>query len=447
MADRRLIDDLMIGAVEVLPEGALEAKLDLAEREGRPLRVKLGVDPTAPDIHLGHTVVLNKLRQFQDAGHVSVLIIGDYTARIGDPSGRSKTRPRLDGAVIDANAQTYKDQAFLILDQDPAKLDLRYNGEWLESLTMEQLFEITSTTTVARILERDDFAKRWAAHQPISMLEMLYPFAQGYDSVAIQADIEIGGTDQVFNLFMGRDLQAYFGQEPQAIMTLDILPGTDGTERMSKSTGNYIGVTEDPRDVYGKVMSIPDDVMLTYFRLLTPHHADELARIEVEYRSGAVSPRDLKARLAREIITRLRGAEAAAAAEEHFDSVFRRHESAADLQELALEPGDVEDGGAVFLPAVMERWFGQTRSEWRRRIQQGGVSLDGEPVTELAVPAGVARRQTPQGGQVGDRPGRDPGPVGPCRTPPLPRRQARAEPAHENLGSAVDMPPSGGILP
>ena len=269
MPDRRLIDDLMIGAVDVLPEGALEEKLALAEREGRPLRVKLGVDPTAPDIHLGHTVVLNKLRQFQDAGHTVVLIIGDYTARIGDPSGRSKTRPRLDGAVIDANARTYQEQALLILDDDPAKLEVRYNGEWLAPLTMEQLFEITATTTVARILERDDFAKRWEAHQPISVLEMLYPFAQGYDSVAIRADIEIGGTDQVFNLFMGRDLQQYFGQAPQAIMTLDILPGTDGVERMSKSTGNYIGVTEDPRDVYGKVMSVPDEVLMTYYRLLT----------------------------------------------------------------------------------------------------------------------------------------------------------------------------------
>ncbi len=398
MTDRCLIDDLMIGAVEVLPQGALEAKLALAEREGRPLRVKLGVDPTAPDIHLGHTVVLNKLRQFQDAGHVAVLIIGDYTARIGDPSGRSKTRPRLDGAIIDANAKTYQDQAFLILDDDPAKLEMPYNSEWLAPLTMEQLFEITSTSTVARILERDDFAKRWAAHQPISMLEMLYPFAQGYDSVAVHADIELGGTDQVFNLFMGRDLQSYFGQEPQAIMTLDILPGTDGVERMSKSTGNYIGVTEDPRDVYGKMMSIPDDVMLTYFRLLTAHRAVELARLEEDYAGGAVAPRDLKARLAREIITRLRGAEAAIAAEEHFDSVFRRHESAADLQELALEPGDLEDDGAVFLPAVMERWFGQTRSEWRRRIEQGGVSLDGAPVRELAVPAaGLAGKHVKAG--------------------------------------------------
>ena len=387
MTDRRLVDDLMVGAVEVLPEGALEQKLDLAEREGRPLRVKLGVDPTAPDIHLGHTVVLNKLRQFQDAGHIAVLIIGDYTARIGDPSGRSKTRPRLDGAIIDANAQTYQDQAFLILDHDPSRLEIRHNGEWLAPLTTEQIFELTATTTVARILERDDFAKRWAAHQPISLLEMLYPLAQGYDSVCINADIELGGTDQKFNLFMGRDLQEYFGQPPQAIMTMDILPGTDGVERMSKSTGNYIGVTEDPRDQYGKVMSIPDETMMKYFRLLTPHHADEFARMDEELASGAVNPRDLKARLAREIITRLRGAEAAAAAEEHFERVFRRHEAADDLQELALRPSDLEDGGDVFLPAVMERWFGQTRSEWRRRIQQGGVSLDGEPLTSLAVPA------------------------------------------------------------
>ncbi len=386
MIDRRLIDDLCIGAVDVLPEGALEAKLATAEREDRPLRVKLGVDPTAPDIHLGHTVVLNKLRQFQDAGHVAVLIIGDYTARIGDPSGRSKTRPRLDGAIIDANAKTYQEQAFLILDNDPAKLEVRFNGEWLAPLTTEQIFELTATTTVARILERDDFAKRWAAHQPISLLEMLYPLAQGYDSVAVRADIELGGTDQVFNLFVGRDLQEYFGQEPQALMTMSILPGTDGAERMSKSTGNYIGVTEDPRDIYGKVMSIPDETMMTYYRLLTRHHANELAAMEAALAEGTVNPRDLKARLAREIITNLHGEPAALAAEEHFDRVFRRHEVAGDVQELVLEPSDLEDG-RVFLPAVLERWFGQTRSEWRRRIQQGGVSLDGEVLKDLAIPA------------------------------------------------------------
>ena len=310
MTDRRLIDDLMIGAVEVLPEGALEAKLDLAEREGRPLRVKLGVDPTAPDIHLGHTVVLNKLRQFQDAGHVAVLIIGDYTARIGDPSGRSKTRPRLDGAVIDANAETYQEQAFLILDDDPGQArdasqrrvaGAAHHGAALRAHRPRPPWRASSSATTSPSAGRRT--------SPSRMLEMLYPLAQGYDSVAVEADIELGGTDQKFNLFMGRDLQEYFGQPPQAIMTMDILPGTDGAERMSKSTGNYIGVTEDPRDIYGKVMSIPDETMMTYFRLLTPHHADEFAALEAELESGAVNPRDLKARLAREIIARLRGAE------------------------------------------------------------------------------------------------------------------------------------------
>ena len=386
MISPRLIDDLTVGAVDVLPDGALEARLAAAEREGRQLRIKFGVDTTAPDIHLGHTVCLNKLRQFQDAGHKAVLIIGDYTTRIGDPSGRSKTRPRLDPTVIDANAQTYQDQALLILDDDPAVLEVRFNGEWLAPLTTEEIFELTATTTVARILERDDFAKRWAAHQPISLLEMLYPLAQGYDSVAVRADVELGGTDQKFNLFMGRDLQEYFGQEPQIVMTLDILPGTDGVERMSKSTGNYIGVTEDPRDVYGKLMSIPDETIMTYFRLLTLHHADELVAMDEGLAGGAVNPRDLKAQLAREIIGRLRGAEAAAEAEEHFDRVFRRHETADDVPELVLEADDLEDG-SVYLPKVMERWFGISRSEGRRRIEQGGVTLDGAPVTALSLPA------------------------------------------------------------
>lgn len=390
MADPRLLDDLLVGAVDVLPEGALEAKLDLAERERRPLRVKLGVDPTAPDIHLGHTVVLNKLRQFQDAGHVAVLIIGDYTARIGDPSGRSKTRPRLDPALIDANAKTYQDQAFLVLDQDPCKLEIRYNGEWLSALTMEQVFELMATTTVARILERDDFAKRFAAHQPISVLEMFYPLAQGYDSVAVDADIEIGGTDQKFNLFMGRDLQEYFGRPSQAIMTLDILPGTDGVERMSKSTGNYIGVAEDARDVYGKIMSIPDGAIMTYFRLLTSRHAAELRAMEADLAGGQINPRDLKAALARDIIGRLQGEEAAVAAEEHFDRVFRRREAATDVVELSLRPDDVEDG-TVYLPRAMERWFGLTRSEGRRRIEQRAVTLDGQCVSELSLPVGEVR--------------------------------------------------------
>ena len=386
----------------MLPEGGLEAKLAVAEREGRSLRVKLGVDPTAPDLHLGHTVALNKLRQFQDAGHKAVLIVGDYTARIGDPSGLSKTRPRLDATVIDANARTYQEQAYLILDDDPEKLEIRFNGEWLGVLTMEQLFEITSTTTVARVLERDDFAKRFSAHQPISMLEMLYPLAQGYDSVAIRSDIELGGTEQKFNLFMGRDLQQYFGQEPQAIMTLDILPGTDGVERMSKSTGNYIGVTEDPRDIYGKVMSIPDGVILTYFGLLTSHHAAELAAMESALFDGSADPRDVKAQLAREVITRLRGDDAAAKAEEHFDRVFRRRVVADDVQTLVAARGRRRRRR---LPAQ-----GHGALVWRlslrgaTRIEQGGVTLDGEPVTALCLPLGPAR-QARQGRQVGEVPG------------------------------------------
>jgi len=386
VTDKRLIADLSVGAVDILPEGSLAAKLDLAEREGRQLRVKLGVDTTAPDIHLGHTVVLNKLRQFQDAGHKAVLIIGDYTARIGDPSGRSKTRPRLDPAAIDANAKTYQEQAFLILDPSPDKLELRFNGEWLSILTMEELFEITSTTTVAQILERDDFATRWTAHQPISMLEMLYPLAQGYDSVAIHADIELGGTDQKFNLLVGRDLQAYFGQPAQAIMTLDILPGTDGVERMSKSTGNYIGVTEDPRDIYGKVMSIPDAAMLAYYRLLSGLHADEIAALEADIDSGSADPRDTKAALAHRLIARLHGEDAAAMAEEHFERVFRRHEVAEDLADLVLLPEDDEDG-SVYLPKAMARWFAITRSDARRRLEQGGVTIDGETCTALSVPS------------------------------------------------------------
>ena len=401
------------------------------------------MDPTAPDIHLGHTVVLNKLRQFQDAGHEAVLIIGDYTARIGDPSGRSKTRPRLDPAVIDANAITYQEQAFLILDDDPAKLEIRFNGEWLGRLTMEQLFEITATTTVARILERDDFAKRWAAHQPISMLEMLYPLAQGYDSVAINADIELGGTDQKFNLFMGRDLQEYFGQPAQTIMTMDILPGTDGVERMSKSTGNYVGVTEDPRDIYGKIMSIPDATMMSYYRLLTSHHADELARLEQELAEGAANPRDMKARLAREIIVRLHGAEAAAAAEDHFERVFRRHEAAGDLQALALQDDDLEDGtrvpaqghGALVRPdplGVAAPHPAGRRDPGRRAGHGSGAA------------GGPARRAPHQGGQVGALPGPHQRPLSRAGAPPARRPgrppQRRVKPSFGACHNEVDTP-------
>src|SRR5277367_4889056 len=264
-------------AVDDLPEGALAAKLQSARKEGRPLRVKLVIDPTAPDIHLGHAVVLGKLREFQDAGHVVVLIIGDYTARVGDPSGRSTLRPMLSGEEIDANAATFQEQALKILDPDPERLEVRRNGEWLD-MTMGELLALVATTTAAQLLERDDFSKRWSAGEPISMLELMYPLLQGYDSVAIRSDVELGGTDQKFNLLLGRDIQRAYGKPQQAILTMPILVGVDGHQKMSKSLGNQIGVTDAPQEMYGKTMAIPDEALGEYYRLL------------VEPRSGTGAP-------------------------------------------------------------------------------------------------------------------------------------------------------------
>ncbi|RJQ48046.1 MAG: tyrosine--tRNA ligase [Gaiellales bacterium] len=378
---------LIQGCVDILPDGGLDARLAVAAKEGRQLRVKLGVDPTAPDIHLGHTVVLTKLRQFQDAGHKAVLIIGDYTARIGDPSGVSKTRPQLSPEAIEANALTYQEQAWKVLDQDPEKLEVRRNSEWLEPLRLPDVFKLLSASTVARILERDDFEKRFNASESISMLETLYPLLQGYDSVAIDADIELGGTDQKFNMLMGRTVQEYYGKPPQTVMTLEILPGTDGVQRMSKSTGNYIGVTEAPDEMFGKVMSIPDDAMVLYFQLLTSRAASEIGEMREALAGGTLHPRDAKAALARELVARFHDEEAAAAAEQHFNELFRdkKLSADADLVDCPLEAGDNEDG-SVYLPKLLERWFGLSRSEARRRIEQGGVAINDEQVRSQNVP-------------------------------------------------------------
>ncbi|MCL6106697.1 MAG: tyrosine--tRNA ligase [Actinobacteria bacterium] len=374
------------GCVESLPAGALAAKLEAARREERQLRVKLGVDPTAPDIHLGHTVVLTKLRQFQDAGHRAVLIIGDYTARIGDPSGVSKTRPRLSPEAIEINTRTYQEQAWKVLDQDPEKLEVRRNSEWLAPLKLEDIFKLMSTTTVARMLERDDFEKRFRAGQPISMLEFLYPLLQGFDSVAVKADVELGGTDQKFNMLMGRTVQEYYGEPAQVVLTNEILPGTDGVQRMSKSVGNYIGVTEPPDEIFGKVMSLPDSAMMTYFQLLTTRSEAEIEDLKRGIVNGTLHPRDQKAALARELAARFGGAEAGAAAERHFNELFRdkKLDAGAGLVECRLEPGDNESG-SVYLPKLLERWFGLTRSEARRRIKQGGVSIADRPVDSETV--------------------------------------------------------------
>jgi tyrosyl-tRNA synthetase len=345
-------------AVDCLPAGGLESKL----AEGRPLRVKLGIDPTTADIHLGHTVVLQKLRDFQDAGHKVVLIIGDYTARVGDPSGRSVMRPIVPGEQIDANATTYQEQAFKVLDPDPAKVEVRRNGEWLD-MAAEDLFRLARVATVAQILERDDFAKRYAEGAPISVLELLYPLLQGYDSVVIRADVELGGTDQKFNLLLGRDVQTAYGIPEQVVMTMPILPGTDGVQRMAKSLGNYIGVTDPPEDMYGKVMSIPDDVMDEYWRLIVREPAPP-----------ALGPRDAKRALARRIVARFHDPDAAEAAEGHFDRVHVEHRPPERIDEAPFTSAN----GTVHLPALIAEVFGGSRSDARRLLGQGGVRLDGE---------------------------------------------------------------------
>jgi tyrosyl-tRNA synthetase len=366
---------LLRNAHQSLPDGGLARKLETAEKEGRPLRVKLGLDPTAPDIHLGHTVVLQKLREFQDLGHRVVLIVGDYTARVGDPSGRSSTRPVLSGADIDANADTYQRQAFTVLRDDPDLLEVRRNGEWLD-MPAEELFKLARVATVAQILERDDFAKRFAAQQPISVLEMLYPLLQGYDSVAIRADVELGGTDQTFNLLLGRDVQRAYGQAEQVILTMPILPGIDGAEKMSKSLGNHIGVAEPPEEQFGKTMRLPDEAMDSWFGLLAVPRPPE-----------GTGPRDAKRALARGIVERFHGAEAAAAAEQHFDRLFVSHDTPDEVEEHAF----AANGGPVHLPALIAEAFGRSRSDARRLLAQGGVKLDGEALGEGDIDVAAER--------------------------------------------------------
>ncbi len=388
----QLARELAANAVDSLPAGGLAEKLRTAAREGRPLRVKLGIDPTAPDIHLGHAVVLTKLRQFQDAGHRVVLIIGDYTARVGDPSGRSELRPMLSPEQIEANAATFQRQALRILDGDPELLEVRRNGEWLD-MPMADLLGLVATTTAAQLLERDDFAKRIAAGTSISMLELLYPLLQGYDSVAVRADVELGGTDQKFNLLLGRDIQRAYGQPGQAIMTMPILVGTEGARKMSKSLGNQIGITDAPEEMYGKTMAIPDEAMEEYYRLLV---APRLGTGAAAWRE--LSARDAKRALARELVTWLHSAEDAAAAEAHFDRVFVARQAPEEIAEANVQVAD----GVVHLPGVIAQEFGISRSEARRLIDQGGVVL-GEQALSAGEHDVAAERADGQVLKVGRR--------------------------------------------
>ncbi|WP_051323972.1 tyrosine--tRNA ligase [Candidatus Solirubrobacter pratensis] len=355
-------------AVDTLPKGALEARL----AEGRPLRVKLGLDPTAKDLHLGHTVVLQKLREFQDLGHTVVLIVGDYTARVGDPSGRSATRPVLSPEEIDAHARTYVEQAGKVLATDE-RLEVRHNSEWLD-MPMQDLFRLVRLVTVAQLLERDDFSKRMAASEPVSLLELLYPVLQGYDSVAIEADVELGGTDQTFNLFMGRALQTHFGQKPQVVLTVPLLTGIDGEQKMSKSYGNQIGITDPPGEMYGKTLRIPDELLESWYGLLLGEPVPE-----------GVGPRDAKRALARALVARFHGEQAAAEAEAGFDRIFIAHELPEEIPDHEFPA----DGGIVHLPELIAGAFGGSRSDARRKLQQGGVKLDGEKLAAepLDLPA------------------------------------------------------------
>lgn len=350
---------LLENAVDSLPDGALQERLAAARAQDRPLRVKLGIDPTAPDIHLGHAVVLRKLREFQDHGHRVVLIVGDTTAQVGDPSGRSTLRPILSAQEIERNATTFHEQALRILDDSPERLEVRRNGEWLQ-MALGELLALMRTTTVAQILERDDFAKRLAAGQPVSVLEMMYPLLQGYDSVAVQADVELGGTDQKFNLLLGRDIQRAYGQPGQAIVTMPILVGVDGKRKMSKSLGNQIGITDAPAEMYGKTMSIPDDAMQEYFRLLLGRDAP-----------ADLAPRDAKRLLARELVGWLHGAQQAQEAQAAFDRLFVEGREPEQMPEHRFSA----DGEPVHLPALIAEAFGLSRSEARRMFAQGAVQI------------------------------------------------------------------------
>ena len=364
------------GTVDIIREAELRAKLERAASSGKPLRVKLGVDPTAPDIHLGHTVVIRKLRAFQELGHTVIFLIGDFTGLIGDPSGNSATRPQLTREEIDANAETYKTQIFKLLD--PAKTEMRFNSEWMDKLGSDGFIRLASHVTVKQILERDDFNKRLLEEKPIALHELLYPLTQAYDSVALQADVELGGTDQKFNLLMGRNLQREYQQEAQVCVIMPLLEGTDGVQKMSKSLGNYIGINEPAAEIFGKVMSISDELMWRYYELLTDLSLAEIKALRNSAKSGEQNPRDLKADLAKRIIGDFHSVAAANAAEEDFVRRFRQKETPAEVEEQ-LVPSNLN--GWDLSQLLVTVGMAESKAEARRLIQQGGVSIDGQKQT------------------------------------------------------------------
>ncbi len=366
--------------VDIVSEEELLAKLE----RGQPLRIKYGADPSAPDLHLGHSVPIGRLRKFQELGHTIVFIIGDFTARIGDPSGKSKTRPMLTTEQVDANAKTYAAQVGKLLDI--SKCELHYNSEWLDPMTVADVLRLMSHYTVARMLERDDFAKRLKEETPISVVELMYPLMQAYDSVAIKADVELGGTDQLFNFLVGRDIMRAYGQEPQVVMTWPLLVGTDGTEKMSKSLGNYVGITDAPGDMFGKLMSIPDDAMGMYYWLLLEQAAATVEAMEADLKSGALHPREAKVALAKSIVTTYHSAAAADDAAAEFDRIFAQGELPSDMPDLAVPAGELDDGAIGLIKLLVLAGFASSNGEARRLIRGKGVKVEGEVIEdEMAV--------------------------------------------------------------
>ncbi len=384
------------GAVEVVPEEDLRRKLEASIREGEPLVVKQGFDPTAPDIHLGHTVGLRKLRQFQDLGHKVVFLVGDFTGMIGDPSGRSDARKKMSREELIENAKTYTEQAFTILD--PKQTIVDYNSRWLARMEFVDVLRLTATQTVAQMLERDDFKKRFNAGRPISLFEFIYPLAQGYDSVALDADVEIGGTDQTFNLLMARDIQKQYGQEPQVIITLPLLEGTDGVEKMSKSLGNYIGVTDSPEEIFGKTMRIPDKLILKYFELVSTLGPGEVLAVKARLDEPSTNPSHVKRELARDIVSQFHDAEAADRGEAHFNRLFVDKDRPEEIDKATF---DGEGKGAWIVRALAETGLCSSSSDARRMIKQGAVRVDGEKVVDVELK--LKAREEPFSIQVGKR--------------------------------------------
>ena len=376
MTDRSIaamLEELEAGTTDLIPREALAEKLERSRETGKPLRVKLGIDPSAPHLTLGHSVPLRKLRQFQDLGHTGILVVGDFTRRIGDPSGHSSTRALMTPEEIERNMGTYREQAFKILD--PQRTEIRYNSEWLGKLSFADVIALTAKYTVARMLERDDFAKRYAGNQPISVLEFLYPLAQAYDSVAIEADVELGGNDQRFNFFIARDIQREYGQEPQVVLTVPLLIGTDGVRSMSQTVGNYVGIDEPPNEIFGKLMAIPDELIRDYFFYLTDVPTEELSEL---------SPRDAKRRLAWELVALYHDRGAADAARDEFDRVHIHRERPSEIAQVRVDRARVKDDGTIWIVDLLEAsGLVHSRAEAKRLIQQGGVRVNEEPVTSV----------------------------------------------------------------